>query len=600
MGLLEILAAMPPRADAPRSPAPDPYAFGDLTTETARRAYEEMLALAGMGGQATRSMLPESVNQYVPDWLAQGGDYGLAGLTGLLGAAETGAGALGEGVEAFQRGIGMDGRYAPGGSARALQADLMGMLEGSGFAPEGRMVAGLADAAGPLARAGLLDMIPNEYGGVPLSGRTSAPFDMGGGIGAPPAVVKMKKGAPRPEAAPAGPFAPSTDPRYFGAAPDRSELSFLRYQPKKSTPRVAKALAALRDPANPVRADMLDTIQRGISPEIRGQDWYNTEELRDWFVSELGDEAGNAEWSQFMDLMGAGSPMSNVPSNIKSASAMRNRLATDPAYRAGLDTIETLDEARVYGKQRPAGYGHQSQGLQELIHARQRQGAWAGAPEPGVSGSNSSMTDNPKPKGFTNSLKGNARNIAADLHFTRYMAMASKDPDFLSLQAGVGAKDEAALLARFPKAQPYIQTKEVKGKPVRTFNVKKAVKDGAVDFDGLAEFDIPALYAEKPNDAEYADFENFMKEIGDEIGLTPAQTQAALWMGAGDKTGLAESSKGTFMDLFRRRVGERAGETGRTFDDTLRDFIHNKGLLALPGAALGGGLLAMQPEQERY
>jgi len=53
-GLLEILAAMPPRADAPRSPAPDPYAFGDLTTETARRAYEDMLALAGMGGQATR------------------------------------------------------------------------------------------------------------------------------------------------------------------------------------------------------------------------------------------------------------------------------------------------------------------------------------------------------------------------------------------------------------------------------------------------------------------------------------------------------------------------------------------------------------------
>ena len=166
----QAMAAMPPRADAPRSPAPDPYAFGDLTSETARRAYEDMLALAGMGGQATRSMLPESVNQYVPDWLAQGGDYGLAGLTGLLGAAETGAGALGEGVEAVQRGIGMDGRYAPGGSARALQADLMGMMEGSGFAPEGRMVAGLADAVGPQARAGLLDMIPNEYGGANLGG----------------------------------------------------------------------------------------------------------------------------------------------------------------------------------------------------------------------------------------------------------------------------------------------------------------------------------------------------------------------------------------------------------------------------------------------
>ena len=177
------MAATPPRADAPRPPAPDPYQFGDLTSETARRAYEDLLAVAGMGGQATRSMLPEGVSQYVPDWLAQGGDYGLAGLTGLLGAAETGAGALGEGVEAVQRGMGMDGRYAPGGSARALQADLMGMLEGSGFAPEGRMVAGLADAAAPLARAGLIDIIPNEYGGAPIPGRTLAPFDMGRGIG---------------------------------------------------------------------------------------------------------------------------------------------------------------------------------------------------------------------------------------------------------------------------------------------------------------------------------------------------------------------------------------------------------------------------------
>ena len=62
MGILEFLDsidasarkprdiyAMPPRADAPRSPAPDPYAFGDLTSETARRAYADMLALAGMG-----------------------------------------------------------------------------------------------------------------------------------------------------------------------------------------------------------------------------------------------------------------------------------------------------------------------------------------------------------------------------------------------------------------------------------------------------------------------------------------------------------------------------------------------------------------------
>ena len=444
-----------------------------------------------------------------------------------------------------------------------------------------------AEAVADMARKYAVD----EYGGVTIP---RAPFDMGNGASAPtaaPKPAKPKKGAPRPEADPAGPFAPKNDPRYVGAAPDRSEISFLRYKPKAPTGRVERALAALRDPSNPVRADMFETIRRGMSPEIRGQDWYNTEELRDWFVSELGEDAGNAEWSQFMDLMGAGSPMSNVPSNIKSASAMRNRLATDPEYAAGLMNVEKLDDARVYGSSRPAGYGHQSQGLQELIHARQRQGAWSGTPEPGVTGAMSSMTDNPKPKGFTNSLKGNMRNIAADLHFTRFMAMASNDPEFLSGQAGIGKAAADAITARFPKAAEYIAVKEVKGKPIITFNAKKAAKEGAVDLNGLKEFDIPSLYADKPNDAEYAHFEDFMKEVGDELGMTPAQTQAALWMGAADRTGLDQTSRGTFMDLFRRRVGERAAETGRTFDDTLRDFIRNKGLLSVP---IGIGAMSMQ------
>jgi len=488
----------------------------------------------------------------------------------------------------------------------------------------GDMLSGVAGVAGPAALAsraatpasvavmeGLLGASPtqqaassmarrfvsDESGALPIP---RAPFDMGGGAAAPtaaPKPAKPKKGAPLPEADPSGPFARREDPRYVGAAPDRSEISFLRYQPKSPTPRVERALAALRDPNNPVRADMFDTIRRGMSPDIRGQDWYNTEELRDWFVGQLGEEAGNAEWSQFMDLMGAGSPMSNVPANIKSASAMRNRLATDPEYAAGLLDITNLEDARAYGRTRPAGYGHQSQGLQELIHARQRQGGWSGAPEPGVTGAMSSMTDNPKPKGFTNSLKGNARNIAADLHFTRFMAMASNDPEFLSGQAGIGKAAADAISARFPDAAKYIAVKDVKGKPVITFNAKKAVKDGAADLQGLQEFDIPSLYADKPNDAEYAHFEAFMKEVGDELGMTPAQTQAALWMGAADRTGLDQTSRGTFMDLFRRRVGERAAETGRTFDDTLRDFIQNKGLLSIPA---GAGLLAMSPEEEQY
>lgn len=544
---LALMAEPRSRGIAPRKPGLMDLPGGIDERLALLNQFLNPVEAMGQSMQAGERMFSPNMGGY--DRLAALGDM-LSGVAGVAGPA------------AVARRVG-------GPAATAI---MEGLLGGSPT----------TQAAGDMAR----QFGASEYGGVPVPGATSTA----------PTVVKPKKGAPRPEADPAGPFAPRNDPRYVGAAPDRSEISFLRYKPKAPTLRVERALAALRDPNNPVRADMFETIRRGISPEIRGQDWYNTEELRDWFVGELGEEAGNAEWSQFMDLMGAGSPMSNVPANIKSAPAMRNRLATDPEYAAGLLDVTNLEDARQFGRTRPAGYGHQSQGLQELIHARQRQGAWSGEPEPGVSGAMSSMTDNPKPKGFTNSLKGNARNIAADLHFTRFMAMASNDPEFLSGQAGIGKAAADAITARFPDAAKYIAVKDVKGKPVITFNAKKAVKDGAADLQGLQDFDIPSLYADKPNDAEYAHFEDFMKEVGDELGLTPAQTQAALWMGAADRTGLDQTSRGTFMDLFRRRVGERAAETGRTFDDTLRDFIRNKGLLALPA----GGLFAMQPEEEQY
>jgi uncharacterized protein (TIGR02594 family) len=553
-----------PNAVAPRKPSIADLPGGVVDRLALINKYLNPVEAIGESMRAGSRLTSDDASGY--DRLAALGDM-LSGVAGVAGPA------------AIAKRVG-----AP--AATALMESLLGASP-------------TTQAAGDTMRAVGRDVVDrlNQPGPMPTTYANPifrAPFDMGSGASAPdaaPKPTKPKKGAPRPEADPAGPFAPKNDPRYVGAAPDRSEISFLRYKPKAPTGRVDRALAALRDPNNPVRADMFETIRRGMSPEIRGQDWYNTEELRDWFVSELGEDAGNAEWSQFMDLMGAGSPMSNVPSNIKSASAMRNRLATDPEYAAGLMNVEKLDDARVYGSSRPAGYGHQSQGLQELIHARQRQGAWSGTPEPGITGAMSSMTDNPKPKGFTNSLKGNMRNIAADLHFTRFMAMASNDPEFLSGQAGIGKAAADAITARFPKAAEYIAVKEVKGKPIITFNAKKAAKEGAVDLNGLKEFDIPSLYADKPNDAEYAHFEDFMKEVGDELGMTPAQTQAALWMGAADRTGLDQTSRGTFMDLFRRRVGERAAETGRTFDDTLRDFIRNKGLLSVP---IGVGAMSMQ------
>ena len=372
--------------------------------------------------------------------------------------------------------------------------------------------------------------------------------------------------------------APGSDPRYRGVAPNRSDFTFMRYKPTKLPPRLEKSLTALRDPSNPMRQDMLSSIEAGL--EV-GEDWYNTEELRDWFVAGYGEEEGTRQWSEFLDLVGATSPGSKVPPNIGNASAVRNRMYTDPGYMEDLQNLETLADGRALAKGREKGYGHKTAGLQEMIAGRQVQGQWDASAEPGVSGTKSSMVDNPKPKGFTQSLKGSEKNIAADLHFTRYFGMASMDPDWLAVAGTEVGQDFAdEILSKYPAAKKYFSTNKM-GKPA--FNPKAAVKDGAVPMEAIA--DNPVVWSQKPNDNEYGAMEDFMFELGQELGLTGPQVQAALWMGAARKTGVDPTSQTTFMGAIRDRADIQAKKRGQTREQVLYDFIMNKGLLAAPAAA---------------
>jgi hypothetical protein len=68
-------------------------------------------------------------------------------------------------------------------------------------------------------------------------------------------------------------------------------------------------------------------------------------------------------------------------------------------------------------------------------------------------------------------------------------------------------------------------------------------------------------------------------------------------MGAGDMTGLADESQGTFMELFRRSLDKRGAERGLTRRQMLDDFIQNKAPLAAGGLAV---LPALQSETQAY
>ncbi len=390
---------------------------------------------------------------------------------------------------------------------------------------------------------------------------------------------------------------PGSDPRYRGVAPDRTDMSFVRYDPtigkgRGISARMQNSLNALTEANNPMRQEILQNIENGL--EV-GEDWYNTEELRDWFIMGHGPEEGHRQWAEYIDLVGATSPRSKVPPNIGNASAVRNRLYTDPDYISELQNVKSSDDAGKLAKTRPPGYGHLAGRNQEMIVADQVQGGWSGAPEPGVFGAKGNYTVNPKPKGFAQSLKGSEKNFAADMHFTRFIAMASKDPDWLQTGADVAASFKNELLAKFPDAAPYFGKRMAGKKEIDTFKPQKAVKDGVIKMDDIADY--PGVFVEMPNDNEYKAFEDFMYSVGQELGLTGPQAQAALWMGAARKTKVDPTSQTTFMGAVRDRADIQAAKRGQTREQVLFDFIMNKGLLTGATAAPLGVLGLSGPNQ---
>ena len=385
-----------------------------------------------------------------------------------------------------------------------------------------------------------------------------------------------------PYDAPAG-----SDPRYVGAAPDRTEFSYLRHvAPKGTKARTLDAIAALRENRNGMRDQLLADVEAG--KKLDGSDWYNTEELRDWFTSVHGEEEGDKQWREFIGLIGATSPGMPVPENIKIASMYRHK---GPEW-----TLEH-GPAIVEGTEKPLpGYGSVTQKNQARNAVRYYEGQYA------PDGSERKL--NMKPKGFTQSLLGSGRNIAADMHFTRWMAMASGSPDWLENGAEVSGALTNRLLEQYGDAvAPYLKVRDVKGKPQPTFDAQRAVKDGVVKMEDIA--DEPRVFAQMPDDNEYDAFEKYVNELAGELGMTGPQLQANLWMGAGSRTGLHEGSKGTFMDLLKKRADDRAKQLGLKpkFDEAtgqyispraqvLDEFIRNRGLLEMGGAMGGLGAAA--------
>ena len=559
----DFLDSLPKRSDVtPEELARRRQGYADLYQGGLLAGNRDQMPLSVQGAQATQDFLP-----VIGDALALG-EAGEALSRGELAAA----GLLGTGA-------------------------LIGLVPGAGDVLAKPVMAAGRRAA-DIARR--IEVDPNAFGSMGGNIRLkpqASPYDMGRGYG--------DNGGPSMSALDTVDMPAHSRPEYSGAAVNRT-TPYPRYTPKSTPERMARLEARVADPNDPIRGMFDNYIERGR--KLGGEDWYNTEELRDWFVGELGEEAGDQQWREYMELIGTTSTGAKVPQNIRFASFYR---ALEPADRAavaqlvkdtGVTPAKAAEQLGVVIPNMPNnfGYGHIKQRNQAGNVVNQTAGLWAREIPDDVTGAarTKMLQANPKVKGFGNDLLGDDTNIAADMHFMRMLAMSDGGGDFLSAQAKLsGPNYEKAASAIGPRnIKKYSTTRKVNGKPVTEVNLKKAFQEGALK-DTSVFSDVPTAWADTPAATEYAAYENMANRVAAEYNMTPAQFQASLWMGAGDMTGLADESQGTFMELFRRSLDKRAGERGITRREMAEDFIRNKGVLGVGGL----GLLGMSyPPEEQY
>lgn len=135
----------------------EPKPFGQFTRDTASEAWDATKSIANAGGAVTNGLLQEYTGHQVPGPVAAAGDYGLAGLNGLLGLLATG---IAGGSEAINAGV-INGVEALGGkfpydrdtANQKLAGDLMGMVDMLPQMAEGYMMGRMAAEAKPYLMA---------------------------------------------------------------------------------------------------------------------------------------------------------------------------------------------------------------------------------------------------------------------------------------------------------------------------------------------------------------------------------------------------------------------------------------------------------------
>lgn len=313
----------------------------------------------------------------------------------------------------------------------------------------------------------------------------------------------------------------------LGDVPHVRQFDLPRNEPPRGVPpRVTEMIA------NPdVRDEMLKTIEQG--ERMGGSRWYNADPLRDKFVEQFGTDRGGEAFRKYMDFVAATSPRSEVGANVRNASYYYNRAMSGQ----GMPPV---------GERNPAPYGHLAQRLHQMNAER-------------VAGAGWDPLNNPKPASFVENLVGNQQPVTVDTHAFRLPAVIARDPRFLETAFQV-SKDA-------PKQ-----------------NIAKMIESGEISMDDAANR--AAYWQAQPKANEYAALEQYYKSLGKDLGLTPAQTQAASWVGGGARTGLKSDESKPFLRFVEDRIYKTANERNMDPQDVMKMFIRGETPLYARGGSV--------------
>ena len=307
----------------------------------------------------------------------------------------------------------------------------------------------------------------------------------------------------------------------------RAELDY--YVPPRGEPPRMKRLRENDSAFQKV----LQWTKQGLTKE--GLGWYDTKALRKAFINEHGEKEGSRRMRLYMDMVASTSAGARVPANIKIASHY---------YK------QALEGAELSIPEKGSGYGHKAQ----KVH-------YGGAKSVVEEGGLDPKT-RPKRATFSENLQGNWAESTVDKHNVRAWAVASEDVDMLKTLLGPD---------------------EMTGKPPAFWDEAKHGKYGAERIrpqDWMKEFgsdvdwdELPIMWVkENPTNTEYRTYNELNKRLAGELGITPAQAQAALWLGAGKRTGLGSPPK-AFIELFEESVMKTAKELDIEPEEALKRFM---------------------------